>query len=80
MTAMSLKTVSAERLKSHFKQAKFTIKLCIRTIRVPKEINSAFVIPTIRGEFATHRNCSQIFQTCLQRNMGSCRDGELNDG
>ena len=61
-------------------QAKFTRAVCIRTKHVPSEINSAIVIPTIRGECATHHNCSQLFHTCLQRNIGSCRDGEIRDG
>ena len=44
------------------------------------EIKSAIVIPTIRGECVTHRNCSQLFHTCLQHNIGSCRYGEFRDG
>ena len=71
---------SARRLKSLFVQAKFTQTPCIWTIHVPNENNSAIVKPTIRGECTTHCNCSQIFHTCLQRNIGSCRDGEFHDG
>ena len=76
----TLITASAERLKSLFVQAKFTGTFCIWTIHVPNENNSAVVVPTIRGECAAHRNCSQWFHTCLQRNIGSCRDGEFRDG
>ena len=71
---------SAKRLKSLFVQAKFTRKLCIYTIHIPNENNSAIVIPTIRGECAKHRNCSQIIHSCLQRNIGFCRGGEFRDG
>ena len=71
---------SAERLKSLSVQAKFTRTLCIWTIHVPNENKSVIVIPTIKGEWATHRNCSQIIHTCLQRNICSCRDGEFRVG
>ena len=64
---------SAERLKS-FVQAKFTQTLCIWTIHFPNENNSAIVIPTIRGECATHCNCSQKCHTCKQQKIDSCRD------
>ena len=67
----ALITASAERLKSLVVQAKFTRILCIWAMHVPNENNSAIVIPTIRGDCATHRNCSQLFDTCLQRNIGS---------
>ena len=69
---------SAERLKSVFVKANFTRTLCIGTRHVPIENNGAIVLPTIRGECATHRNCSQLFHTCLQRNIG-CRDGKFCD-
>ena len=62
-----------------FVNAKFTRTLCIWTINVPNENNSAIVIPTIRGECATHRNCSQLFHTCLQRKICYCKDGEFGD-
>ena len=71
---------SAERLKNLFVQAKFTRTLCIWSKHVPNENDSAFVIPTTRGECATHRNCSQFFHTCLQRKIASCRDGKTRDG
>ena len=73
----TLVIASAERLKNLFVQAKFAGTLCNRTKHVPKEINSAFVIPTIRGECATHRDCYQLFHTCFQRNMGYCNDGDF---
>ena len=44
------------------------------------EINCANVITTITGEGTTHCNCSRIFHTFLQRNIGSGRDGEIHDG
>ena len=50
---------SAQRLKSLFVQATFTQTLCFWTIHVSNENNSATVIPTIKGECATHRNCSK---------------------
>ena len=71
--------VSAETLKCPVVHAKFTRTLCIWTIHVPNDINSAIVIPTINGECTTHCNCSQLFHTCLQRNICSCRDGEFRD-
>ena len=49
----------AERLKSIFVQVKFTQTLCIWTIHVFNENNSAIVIPTVSGECAAHCNCSQ---------------------
>ena len=63
---------SAERLKSLFVQAKFTQTLCVWAIHVPNENNSAFVIPTIRAESATHCNCSQKHHTCKQQKINSC--------
>ena len=71
---------SAESSKSPFVQTKFTRTLCIWKTHVPNNRNNANFIPTIRGECATHRNCSRLFQTSLQRNVGSCRDGEFHDG
>ena len=65
----SLIIASAERLESLFVQAKLTRFLCIWTIHVHNENKSAIVIPTIRGEGATHFNCFQLFHTCLQRNI-----------
>ena len=67
-------------IEKTFVQAKLTRTLCFRTKHVPTEIISVIVIPTIRGECATYHNCSEIFHTCLQRNVGSCRDGEICDG
>ena len=75
----TLIVATAERLKSLFVQAKFTRTLCLWIIHVPNESNSAIVIITIRGEYTTHRNCSQLFHNCLQRNIGFCRNGEFRD-
>ena len=71
--------ISAKRLKSPYVKANFTRTPCIWTTHVPYDDNSAIVIPTIRGEIVTHRNCSQFFHFCLQRNIGSCRDREFRD-
>ena len=76
----ALTIASAQIFKSLFVQAEFTQTLCIWKIHVPNENNSATVIRTIRGECTTHRNCSQLFHTCLQRNISSCRYGENRDG
>ena len=75
-----LTIVSGKRMKSLFVQAKSTRSLCIRTKHVPSEINSAIVIPTIRDECATYRNFSELFHSCLQRNISSCKDGNFRDG
>ena len=72
-TLRALIIASAQRLKSLFLQAKFTRTFCIWTIHVSNENNSANVIPTIRDECATHRNCSQKGQTCRQQKINSCR-------
>ena len=66
--------------KCFFLHAKFTRTLCIWTKHVPNWNNSAIVIPTTRGECASHCICSQLFNTCLQRNICSCRDGEFHNG
>ena len=76
----TLITGSAERLKSFLCMQSLPEHFVFWTICVANEKNSAFVIPTIMGECATHRNCSQFFHTCLQRIIGSCRDGEFRDG
>ena len=65
---------SAERLKIFSVQTKFTRTICIWTIHVPNENNSAIVIPTIGGECATHRKGSQNCHTCKQQKIDSCRD------
>ena len=70
---------SAERLKNLFVQEKCTRTLCFWTIHVTNENNSAIVIPTISGECAAHRNCSQLFHTCPQRQISFCRDVEIRD-
>ena len=56
---------SVKRVKSLFVHVKFLRTHYIRTVHVTKKFNNDFVIPTIRGECATHRNCSQLFHTCL---------------
>ena len=65
---------SAQRLKSLFVQAKLTQTLCIWTIHVSNEYNSAIIVPTIGSECATQCNCSQKCHTCQQENIDSCRD------
>ena len=79
-TLRTLIIASGRKLKSLFEQAKFTQTLCIWTIQVPNENNSAIVIPTTRGVCTTHCNCSQLVHTRLQRNIGSCRGGEFHNG
>ena len=69
-----------QEIEKSFLQAKFTQTVCIWTKHVPNENISAIVIPNIRGECTTHSNCSQLFHTCLQRNIGYSRDGEFHDG
>ena len=66
-TLRTLIIASAKRLKGLFVQAKFTQTLCIWTIHVLNENNSAFVIPTIKGECTTPCNCSQKCHTCKQQ-------------
>ena len=77
--ARTLIIASAERLKGLFVHAKLTQTLCIWTKHVPNENYSAIVKTTTRGECATLRNCSRLFHTCLQRDIGSSRDGEFGD-
>ena len=60
---------SAERFKSLFVQANFTRTLCIWTIHVSNENNSSIFIPKIKGERATHCNCSQKCHTCKQQKI-----------
>ena len=63
----------ADGLKCLFVQANFTQTLCIWTIHVPDEKNSAIVIPTIRNEWVTRCNCFQNCHTCKQQKIDSCR-------
>ena len=74
----TLIVASFKALESPFVHAKYVSTHCIRTIHVPNIVNYAFVILRIKSEL--HRNCSQLFHTCLQRNIGCCRGGELRDG
>ena len=69
-----------QEIEKSFCAGKLTRTLCIWTKHVPNENISAIVIPTIRGECTTHCNCFRLFHTCLQRNIGSCRDGKSHDG
>ena len=41
---------------------------------------NGFFMPIIRPECAQHRNCSELFHSCLQRNIGSCRSCKTHDG
>ena len=43
------------------------------------KVNNAIVIPTIRVECVAHRNCFQLFRTCMLRNIGSCGGGKFRD-
>ena len=69
-----------KRLKSLLVYAKFLRNQFDRTRHVPNKCNYAIIIPTTRDWCATHRKNSQLINTCLQRNIGSCRGGELRDG
>ena len=71
---------SIKRMKSLFVHANYARQHYVRTLHVPNKFNNAIVIPTLMGEYATHRNCSQYFQKRLQCNIGSCRGGEIRDG
>ena len=53
---------------------------CVQTMYVPNNFNKSFVIPTLRGECSTHRNCSRSFQTRVKRKIGSCRFVKFCDG
>ena len=57
-----------------FCAGKFTQKLCIWTIHIPNENNSAIVLPPISGECTTHCNCSEKCHSCKQQKIDSCTD------
>ena len=76
----TLIVASVERLKNPFVHAKYIQTPCNWTIHAPNRLNNAIVIPRKRSECTTHRNCSQLVHTCLQRNIGSWRDAEFRDG
>ena len=61
----------AEKSKSFFEHAKSFATLFVRTIQVSNKINDANLMPIIRLKRATHRNCSQLFQNCWERNIAS---------
>ena len=67
-------------IEKSFVQANVTQTLCIWTIHVTNEDNSAIVIPTTRGECATHCNCSQKFHTLRQYSIDFCKDCTLRSG
>ena len=67
-------------IEKFFVQAKSTSTLCIWTMHVSHENNSAIVLPSIRGDCTTHCDCSQLFHTFLQFIIGSFGDGEFHDG
>ena len=46
---------------------------CVRTLHVPDEFNKSIVTQTIRGYWATYRNCCSLLHTCLQHKISSCR-------
>ena len=75
----SVIVAAVEWLKSLFVHAKFFWTHCFRTTHVPYRFNIANVIQRIRGECTTHRNCSQLDHTHLQRNIGFCRDVQFRD-
>ena len=77
---MTLIIASAARLKTVFVNEKYTRTHCSRAINVPDKFSSAIVIPTMRGECATHLNCSHLIHTCLQSIIRFSGDGELRYG
>ena len=58
----------------------FPEHIFFRKVHNPSKVSFAIVIPTNWVGCVTHRNCSQLFYTCLQRNIGSCRGVEFQDG
>ena len=75
----TLLVASAEWLKSLFVHAMYFRTHCIRTNPCPNKPKIAIVIATIGDECTTHRKCSQLFATHLQRNISSCRGGEFRE-
>ena len=76
----ALRTViitSVERSYKHYEYTKFPSALVIWLVPVPSEVDNYIVIPQIRIEGATVRKFYQLFHTCLERNIGSCRVSEF---
>ena len=71
---------SSQRPESLFVHAKYSRTHCFWTGHVPNKFNKANVTLRIRGECDTHRNCSQMFHTCFQRNIASWRAGDFREG
>ena len=49
-------------IENFFVFAKYIHTLCIRTRHADNNFDTTFVLPTSRGECATHRNCSHLFR------------------
>ena len=60
--------------------AKLPRKHLVRMVKTPNSFSKADAIPTIRGERATHRICSQLFQNSKQSEICSQGNGEFRDG
>ena len=76
----TLIVISAERLKSLFLHEKFLGTHFVRTMHVLNKVINSIHTPIITLECATHGYCSQLFHSCLQRYIGSCRGDKLRDG
>ena len=60
--------------------AKFIRAIVIRRVHVRNKFNIAIVIPIIRVECTTHRNCSLLFHTGLRRKIDSRRESGSRHG
>ena len=75
----TLTMTSVQKLKSHSMISKLPRTQFIRTVQVSNKEKNAIVKPPIRLASATDQNCSQIFNTCLQHYIGSCRGDIFRD-
>ena len=76
----ALKTLKNERLRLLLCMRSFPEDNLVGQNTFSKKILIPMVILTIKVECATHCNCSTSIHTCLQRDIGSCKCGELRDG
>ena len=76
----TLLITSIATVNSRFPHAKLLRTHFVRPLHVPNEVKNAFVIPTIRPECVTQRDCFQMFPISLQPNISSYRDGDFCGG
>ena len=57
-------------IEKSFCVAMCPIKRFFWTIHFSNRFDNDYVMPTIKGEYAAHGNCSQTYHTCLQRIVG----------